>query len=134
MLKSGNAAISFGLSSAVPDPKIKPSKNNQVEERMQIKKRMAPQKTKQHRGEACDFDFCEECYLEQLNSRRCTKGHVLASLGTSKDNGWLCDGAKEGGCRSKDRSQQDQHGSTLSYFHYFLSINNLIDIISFYRF
>ena len=55
-------------------------------------------------GEACDFDFCEECYLEQLNSRRCTKGHVLVSLGTSLDNGWFCDATKEGGCRSKDHS------------------------------
>ena len=54
------------------------------------------------RCQACDFDFCEECYLEQLNSRRCTNGHVLVSLGTSKDNGWLCNGVKEGGCRSQD--------------------------------
>ena len=56
------------------------------------------------RGDTCDFDFCEECYLEQLNSRRCRNGHLLVSLGTSKDNGWGCDGASEGGCRSKDRS------------------------------
>jgi hypothetical protein len=53
-------------------------------------------------GEACDFDFCEECYLEQLNSRRCRNGHLLVSLGTSRDDGWGCDGKSEGGCRSKD--------------------------------
>ncbi|CAK9045407.1 unnamed protein product [Durusdinium trenchii] len=62
------------------------------------------------RCEACDFDFCEECYLEQLNSRRCTKGHVLVSLGTSLDNGWFCDATKEGGCRSKECGFKDTKG------------------------
>lgn len=62
------------------------------------------------RCDTCDFDFCEECYLEQLNSRRCRNGHLLVSLGTSKDNGWGCDGASEGGCRSKEQGFKTTKG------------------------
>ena len=32
-----------------------------------------------------DYDLCEECYLERLNSRRCPTGHVLVPLGTARD-------------------------------------------------
>ncbi|CAJ1399876.1 unnamed protein product [Effrenium voratum] len=56
----------------------------------------------------CDFDFCEECYLEQLNSRRCAKGHPLLALGTSMDNGWLCDSGD--GCKSKARGFKSTKG------------------------
>lgn len=57
---------------------------------------------KRFRCKTCDYDLCEECYLERLNSRRCPKGHVLAPLGIQRQSrpGWHCDGENEGGCKS----------------------------------
>jgi hypothetical protein len=44
------------------------------------------------RCDACDFDYCEKCYLTRTGHKLCLKGHPLVPLGTSRDNGWGCNG------------------------------------------
>lgn len=47
----------------------------------------------------CDFDYCEKCYLLHTGKKLCNKGHALVPLGTSRDDGWGCDGrSSASGC------------------------------------